>query len=135
GRGSRKLPKKDRFKLIDLGNNVRRFGLWQDYINWQDAFAFPDRFLESRLSESDDIEFEVEFEFPRGAEEVINVSELDSFNIKEVYYDCIDNGMKGKEAVEKSLENHFNVIRDAATDYFHGLEIMAILQDHIEHRL
>jgi len=91
--------------------------------------------LESRLSESDDIEFEVEFEFPRGAEDVINVEALDSFNIKEVYYDCIDNGLKGKEAVEKSLENHFNVIRDAATDYFHGLEIMAILQDHIEHRL
>ncbi len=135
GRGSRKLPKKDRFKLIDLGNNVRRFGLWQDYINWQDAFAFPDRFLESRLSESDDIEFEVEFEFPRGAEEVINVKELDSFNIKEVYYDCIDNGMKGKEAVEQSLENHFKVICEAATDYFHGLEIMDVLQDHIEHRL
>ena len=135
GRGSRKLPKKDRFKLIDLGNNVRRFGLWQDYINWQDAFAFPDRFLESRLSESDDIEFEVEFEFPRGAEEVINVKELDSFNIKEVYYDCIDNGMKGKEAVDQSLENHFKVICEAATDYFHGLEIMDVLQDHIEHRL
>ena len=30
GRGSRKLPKKDRFKVIDLGNNVRRFGIWQD---------------------------------------------------------------------------------------------------------
>ena len=55
GRGSRRLPNKSQFKLIDLGNNVRRFGYWQDYINWQDAFRFPDRFLESRLSEGDDI--------------------------------------------------------------------------------
>ena len=135
GRGSRKLPKKDRFKLIDLGNNVRRFGLWQDYINWHDAFRFPDRFLEARLGENEDIEFEIEFEFPRGAEDIMDIKRLEGFNIKEVYYDCIDNGMKGKEAVEQSLENHFEVIRDAAEDYFHGLELMQILQDHIEHRL
>ena len=135
GRGSRKLPNKDRFKLIDLGNNVRRFGLWQDYINWQDAFRFPDRFLEARLSEVEDIEFEVEFEFPRGASDVLDLSRLESFNIKDVYYDCIDNGMKGKEAVDRSLENHFEVIRDASEDYFHGLELMQLLKDHIEHRL
>ena len=63
GRGSRKLPEKDAFSIIDLGNNVRRFGYWQDYINWQDAFRFPDRFLESRVSELEDMEFEIEFEF------------------------------------------------------------------------
>ncbi len=135
GRGSRKLPKKDRFKLIDLGNNVRRFGLWQDYINWQDAFRFPDRFLESRLSESEDMEFEVDYEFPRGMEEVLNISFLDEFNIKDVYYDCIDNGEKGKEAVNMSLENHFIAIRDASEDFFHALEIMEQIQGHIEHRL
>lgn len=135
GRGSRKLPKKDRFKVIDLGNNVRRFGLWQDYINWHDAFRFPDRFLEARLSESEDIAFETEFEFPKGVEELIEVERLMEFNIKDIYYDCIDNGLKGKEAVEKSLENHFEVIRDAAEDYFHGLELMDLLKEHIEHRL
>lgn len=135
GRGSRKLPKKDRFKVIDLGNNVRRFGLWQDYLNWQDAFRFPDRFLEARLSEAEDLEFEVEFEFPRGTGDILNLKELEKFNIKEVYYECVDNGSKGKEAVELSLENHFEVIRDAAEDYFHGLELMDLLKDHIEHRL
>ena len=135
GRGSRKLPNKDQFKLIDLGNNVRRFGIWQDYISWQDAFRFPDRFLESRLTESDDIEFEVEFEFPRGLDEVLDIKELESFNIKEFYLECIDNGTKGKEAVDKSLENHYNVIHKAAEDFFHGLELMEHLQPHIEHRL
>ncbi|MDX2361185.1 MAG: DEAD/DEAH box helicase family protein [Crocinitomicaceae bacterium] len=135
GRGSRKLPKKDQFKLIDLGNNVRRFGLWQDYINWQDAFKFPDRFLEARLSEVEDIEFEVEYEFPRGLTELMDTEKLEAFKIKEIYYDCIDNGLKGKEAVDLSLDNHFEVIRDASEDYFHGLEIMQSLKDHIEHRL
>lgn len=135
GRGSRRLPKKHRFKLIDLGNNVRRFGLWQDYLNWQDAFRFPDRFLESRLSESEDLEFEVEYEFNKAAQEIFNVKLLEDFSIKDVYYECIDNGTKGKEAVEQSLENHFEVIMEAAEDYFHGLELLEILSEHIEHRL
>lgn len=135
GRGSRKLPEKDRFKVIDLGNNVRRFGIWQDYINWSDAFRFPDRFLESRLSELEDVEFEVEYEFPKGMSDVLDVKQLDGFNIKEVYYEAIDNGQKGKVAVDQSLENHFEVIRAAATDYYHGLDLIDSVQEHIEHRL
>lgn len=135
GRGSRKLPKKDRFKVIDLGNNVRRFGFWQDYLNWQDAFRFPDRFLESKLSEEDDLEFEVEFEFPRGAEEIFDIDHLMNFDIKEVYYECVDNGDKGKKAIDLSLDNHFIAIEKAATDFYHGLELMESLQDHIEYRM
>jgi len=135
GRGSRKLPNKDQFKLIDLGNNVRRFGLWQDYLNWQDAFRFPDRFLESRLSENDDLEFEVEYEFPKTVKEVLNTELLDKFSIKESYYECLDNGKKGKEAVDLSMENHFIVIRDSAKDFYHALDLMNALEEHIEHRL
>ena len=135
GRGSRKLPNKDKFKLIDLGNNVRRFGFWQDYLNWQDAFRFPDRFLESRLTENDDLEFEVEFEFPRALAEVLETKRLEEFNIKDVYYECLDQGRKGKDAVDMSMDNHFEVISSAATDFFHGLELMAALQEHVEHRL
>ena len=135
GRGSRKLPNKSQFQLIDLGNNVRRFGIWQDYINWQDAFKFPDRFLEARLTEVEDIEFEAKFEYPKGSKDVFDLEKLDSFNIKEIYYECIDGGLKGKEAVERSLNNHFEVIQDVSEDYFHGLELMGVLGPHIEHRL
>lgn len=135
GRGSRKLPNKDTFRVIDLGNNVRRFGLWQDYINWQDAFRFPDRFLESRLSELDDIEFEVEFEYSRKVVDLIDTAKLDAFNIKDVYYECLDNGDKGKAAVDKSLENHYEVIHAASGDFYDALDILEGLNDHIEHRL
>lgn len=135
GRGSRRLPNKSSFKLIDLGNNVRRFGYWQDYLNWQDAFRFPDRFLESKLTESDDLEFEVEFEFPRGLQEKMNLQHLEKFSMREVYYECLDNGLKGKEAVDLSLENHFEVIRDASKDFYDSLDYIEVLQEHIEHRL
>jgi superfamily II DNA or RNA helicase len=135
GRGSRKLPNKSQFKLIDLGNNVRRFGYWQDYINWQDAFRFPDRFLESRLSEGDDVEFEVEYEFNRLHKERIDVAHLESFCIKEAYYACLDRGEKGKNAVDISLENHYEAVMKTATDFYDALEILEMLQEHIEHRL
>jgi len=135
GRGSRKLPNKDRFKLIDLGNNVRRFGYWQDYLNWQDAFRFPDRFLESRLSENEDLEFEVEFEFPKAIKDIFDTDLLDSFSMKDTYYACLDEGKKGKEAVDLSMNNHFKAIHQASTDFYHSLELINLLQDHIEHRL
>lgn len=135
GRGSRRLPNKSQFKLIDLGNNVRRFGLWQDYINWQDAFKFPDRFLESRLSEDDDLQFEVEYEFSPKIKEQLDVELLGNFSMKDVYYDCIENGGKGKEAIDMSIDNHCEAITKASEDFYDGLLILQHIQDHIEHRL
>lgn len=135
GRGSRKLPNKDIFRLIDLGNNVRRFGLWQDYINWQDAFRFPDRFLESRVSEQEDMEFTVDYELPKHIKSRLDGEVLDSFSMKDTYYECLDNGEVGKKAVELSLENHFQAIKNNASDFYDGLEIMESIQEHIEHRL
>jgi superfamily II DNA or RNA helicase len=135
GRGSRRLPNKDKFRLIDLGNNVRRFGLWQDYINWQDAFRFPDRFLESRLSEDDDLEFEVEFEFPKHLEQLVDTGFLESFSMRDVYYDCLDKGDKGKQAVDLSLQNHSEGIIRVTKNYEKALKVQEALQEHIEHRL
>ena len=135
GRGSRRLPNKHQFKLIDLGNNVRRFGYWQDYINWQDAFRFPDRFLESKLSEGDDVEFEVEYEFNRLHKDRLDTSVLEEFCIKESYFGCLDRNEKGKLAVDYSLDNHFEAISKSATDFYDALEILEMLQEHIEHRL
>jgi superfamily II DNA or RNA helicase len=135
GRGSRRLPNKSKFKLIDLGNNVRRFGLWQDYINWQDAFRFPDRFLESRMSEDDDLEFEVEFEFPRHMEQLVDTEFLEEFSIRDVYYECLERGEKGKLAVDLSLANHCEGIIRKIKDLDDAIQTVDALQDHIEHRL
>jgi len=135
GRGSRRLPKKDKFRLIDLGNNVRRFGIWQDYINWHDAFRFPDRFLESRLSEDDDLEFEVEFEFPKHMEELVDTNFLEAFSMRDVYYECLDKGDKGKQAVDMSLKNHCEGIARVTNDFERALKVQEALQEHIEHRL
>jgi ribosome-associated translation inhibitor RaiA len=135
GRGSRRLPNKESFKLIDLGNNVRRFGYWQDFINWQDAFRFPDRFLESKLSAEDDLQFEVEFEFPHYMQGKINEKKLNEFSMKETYYDLLDKNEKGKIAVDLSVDNHAIVIKEQCEDIYDAMEMINFIQDHIEYRL
>ena len=136
GRGSRHLENKNVFQVIDLGNNVRRFGYWQEYIDWQDAFVYPDRFLEARLSEEEDVLFEAEYELSRDLKaKLSNPAKLEEFSMKKVYDDCITKGKKGKEAVDISLENHFEVVAENSEDMYDGLILLEELQDDIERRL
>ena len=65
GRGSRVLKNKKKFNVIDLGNNTLRFGAWNDPIDWNDIFYFPDFYLESIKS---DEEIERNFEYTMPAE-------------------------------------------------------------------
>src|SRR5690606_16471342 len=53
GRGSRRLPDKDTFTVIDLGNNAQRFGLWSDPVDWQYIFKNPEQFLENIRSDEE----------------------------------------------------------------------------------
>jgi len=53
GRGSRVLKNKKKFNVIDLGNNTLRFGAWNDPIDWNDIFYFPDFYLESIKSDEE----------------------------------------------------------------------------------
>ena len=62
GRGSRVLPKKKTFNVIDLGNNARRFGLWEAHINWTEIFKSPNSFIEG-LYTDEEIEDEFVFEY------------------------------------------------------------------------
>ncbi len=136
GRGSRILEDKTNFQVVDLGNNVRRFGYWQDYIDWQDAFVFPDRFLESRLCAEDDLQFEAEYELSKQLKDRIKDSQkLEEFSMREVYLQCIADGKKGKDAVEISLENHFVVVEENSADMYDGLMLQQDLQEDIERRL
>jgi len=136
GRGSRVLPTKSTFQVIDLGNNVRRFGYWQEFIDWQDAFQNPDRFLEARLSEEDDLIFEAPYEISRSLSGLlIHPEKIVDFSMKKVYDECVQSGRKGKDAVDISLENHFEVIKENSEDVYDGLNLLNDLQDDIERRL
>ena len=81
------------------------------------------------------MEFEADYQFPKGYEKFLDTDKLESFNIKDRYHELIDSGGKGKKAVDESIENHFEVILQSAKDLDHGFEILEFLQDHIEYRL
>ena len=46
GRGARKLPNKKSFTIIDLGNNIDRFGPWEEPVDWKYAFEQPEAFAQ-----------------------------------------------------------------------------------------
>ena len=55
--------------------------------------------------------------------------------MKKVYNTCIETGKKGKEAVDISLDNHFEVVIENSEDVYDGLILQEALQDDIERRL
>lgn len=136
GRGSRILKNKKAFTVIDLGNNAFRLGLWQDFIDWQDAFKYPDRFLEKRLKDEDEFEYDLEYFMPPDIARRFPTirSELE-FSIKETYEQVLNSGGRPQDVIDLSVVNHGELIKDNAEDFWDGAELQKLLQEEIEHRL
>lgn len=136
GRGSRITSTKKNFTVIDLGNNAFRLGLWQDYINWHDAFKYPDRFLEKRVKDDDDYELIEEYVMPPDvARRFQNFRSELEFSIKETYDQLLADGKRPQSVIDLSIENHALLIADNASDFWDGIELQKLLGEEIEHRL
>lgn len=135
GRGSRRLANKDRFNIIDLGNNARRLGLWQDFIDWQDVFLNPERFLEHLVEREEKLDKGLMYILPDEVKKHFPKTDDFNFDMEEEYYRLLSKGKKTMEAVDLSIEDHFNRILENAEDLFHGIDLLNILQDEIRYRL
>jgi superfamily II DNA or RNA helicase len=105
GRGSRKLPNKDQFTVIDLGNNAARFGLWSEPVNWQHIFKSPEFYLENLR---DDTEIELYFKYsmpPELRAKFPNTADV-TFDVDEEHKLAIKQNSRSKVVLEKSLEQH-----------------------------
>lgn len=135
GRGSRRLPKKKDFNVIDLGNNARRFGMWDNYINWQEIFRSPQSFIEGLYSD-EDIEREFIYEMPPELRSKFGKSAvLDDFDMKETYVAVTRDGGKPKEAIERSIAHHVRIISENSEDFYDAIELANLLDKDIEYRL
>ncbi len=135
GRGSRVIPGKSAFTLIDLGNNTKRFGYWDAFIDWQDVFRQPNKFLE-RFSEEEYEETLDDYEFsPEMQERFINSGEDLYFSIKEEYDNSVQQGHKSIRALEASLQNHRRLITENADHLPEAMELLDLLKDEIAHRV
>ena len=134
GRGSRVLPDKKEFTVVDLGNNVARFGLWNAPVDWQEIFHFPDFYLEN-IKNDEDIEREFIYEMPASLREQFAKSDTIEFNIKEEYKKVFAQGLKSKTVLEKSIEQHAVICVENAEDVFDARILAKKLKEEITYRV
>jgi len=134
GRGSRILPNKPTFDVIDLGNNAARFGSWDGPINWQDIFLFPDNYYESLLSD-EEIERNFKYTLPPELREKFSKSVLEEFNIQEEYSQVLKQGLRSKAVLEKSIEQHARICIENSQDVFEARDLAKLLDKDIEQRV
>jgi superfamily II DNA or RNA helicase len=134
GRGSRVIPGKTTFNVIDLGNNSRRFGLWESYIDWNDIFRNPNSYIESVISD-EQMEREMKYEMPEEVRSRFRASPVIDFDIREEYVRVLRQGLKAKEALTRSMEQHAMIIRENAADLYDALDLVKLLDQDIRSRV
>ncbi len=105
GRGSRKLPNKDSFTVIDLGNNAARFGLWNEPVNWQHIFKSPEFYLEN-LRDDSEIELHFKYVMPNELRLKFSKSENIIFDVELEHKIVISKNLRSKVVLENSIEQH-----------------------------
>ena len=134
GRGSRYLPNKQEFNVIDMGNNVARFGLWNAGIDWQEIFHFPDFYLEN-IKNDEEIEREFVYEMPPDLRAEFAKSTDIDFDIKAEYKMSFANGEKSKLVLEKSIEQHAKICVENSEDVFDARILAKKLKEEIQYRV
>lgn len=134
GRGSRILPDKSEFAIIDMGNNTARFGLWSDDMDWLAIFKSPDLYYDNLMG---DEEIERNFVYVMPIEirnQFIKSTKID-FDIEEAYAKTKRNGLRSKSVLEKSIEQHATMCAENSEDVFDARILSKLLDDEIEFRV
>jgi hypothetical protein len=134
GRGSRIFKGKNEFTVVDLGNNIARFGSWDAPVNWQDIFHFPDFYLEN-IRTDEEIEREFVYEMPTLLRAKFSNSPRIEFDVKAVYKEIFASGKKSKEVLERSIEQHATMCLENSKDVFQARILAKELSEDIEYRI
>lgn len=135
GRGSRITDTKSKFTIIDLGNNVQRLGLWQDFIDWSLIFKYPERYFEQIQERDNSMMVDYNYERPPSLLERFSANgPEDEFDMKATCQALVAKGAKPKKAIDESIENHAQQIFKNTDDYYDALELVELLEEEIEYR-
>jgi superfamily II DNA or RNA helicase len=131
GRGSRRLPRKQTFTIIDLGNNADRFGEWQLPLDWQGIFERPEVYYQSLNSHSSAeahyIPSEMRSKFPNSIEF--------SFDIQQAYQDALNKGEKPRVVIKAAIKQHALLCADNSENISAALELIKELEKEIDWRV
>jgi len=134
GRGSRILPSKDKFTVIDLGNNLHRFGLWDSPVDWYHIFISPHQYYDD-LKSDDLIERQFIYEMPDEIKEKFIKTEDITFDVKEEYKKIMQRGEHSKKVIAASIQQHAKMCMENAEDMWDALDLAELLQDDIQDRI
>nr|WP_294930942.1 DEAD/DEAH box helicase [uncultured Flavobacterium sp.] len=134
GRGSRKLPGKDEFTVIDLGNNAARFGLWSEPVNWQHIFKSPEFYLEN-LRDDTEIELYFKYSMPPELRAKFSKTADVTFDVDEEHKLIIKQNLRSKVVLDKSLEQHAAMCVDNTETLQEAKSLAKELDDDIECRI
>ncbi len=131
GRGSRRLPQKKTFSIIDLGNNADRFGEWNTPIDWKHVFENPEIYHESLHSktsyEAHQMPSDMRGKFP-------NSREI-SFDVQAAHQLAVQNGDKPKIVIRDSIRQHALMCVDNASSIPEALLLVEELNKEIDWRI
>jgi len=133
GRGSRKLPNKNEFTILDLGNNAARFGLWTNPVDWHYIFKHPEQFLE-RLK--DDVEIERQFTYKMPPEVRVlfcKTLEID-FDVEVEYKLALSKNHRPITVIDKSVEQHAKMCIENTKNLYEAKQLAKMLHEDIESR-
>ena len=131
GRGSRKLPQKKTFNIIDLGNNTDRFGEWKTAVDWKLVFDNPEAFYETMHTqtsfEAHNIPADLRACFPNSLQV--------SFDIQKAYQEAIESGRKARVVLSESVKQHALMCIENSETVSEALALTEELNKEIEWRI
>ncbi|MEM1123880.1 MAG: helicase-related protein, partial [Bacteroidota bacterium] len=134
GRGSRVIPGKSTFEVVDLGNNAARFGLWSAEVDWQKIFRSPQYFLQNIITD-DEIERNFKYIMPSELRERFKKTDDVYFDIKEENKRVVKEGRRTSVVLDRAIEQHANMIHENSEDYGEALELIRLLSENISDRI
>lgn len=134
GRGSRVLPNKKEFTVIDMGNNAARFGLWSTPIDWYAIFKSPDFYLQN-IVDDEEIERQFRYLMPQELKEKFKNSAHINFDIKADYKNVLQNGLRPKVAIDNAINHHATICIENAEEQMDSLALVDLLKDDIEYKV
>jgi type I site-specific restriction endonuclease len=134
GRGSRILPGKKEFMVIDLGNNLNRFGLWDGPIDWMGIYKNPELYLSSIRSD-EEIERNYRYLMPDELREKFSKSSEIDMDMKEEHRMAVARHERPKVVIDKSIEQHIKICMENGETVEESLALSDLLKEEIEFRV
>ncbi|RYD99029.1 MAG: DEAD/DEAH box helicase [Sphingobacteriales bacterium] len=131
GRGARRIAgKKKTFTLIDLGNNVERFGDWHGELDWKHIFDYPEVYHDSIQQLQQE-----RHPIPAAMRQEFSASLTLAFDVVDAYHTALATGQKAKVVIRDSIRQHALMCVENGSDEAHAQQLIASLDKEIDYRV